>query len=81
MSHQKITFCLKDIVKHIPDYDEDIPIGLLIGQICPRAQEPYETIHGVENDPYVVRKVFRMVCHGTNYRGVGKEHQMKFPEN
>ena len=48
---------LKDIVKHIPDYDEDIPIGLLIGQNCPRAQEPYETIHGVENDPYAVRKV------------------------
>ena len=48
---------LKDIAKHIPDYDEDIPIGLLIGQDCPRAQEPHETIHGVENDPYAVRKV------------------------
>ena len=38
---------LKDIAKHIPDYDQDIPIGLLIGQDCPRAQEPHETIHGV----------------------------------
>ena len=48
---------LKDVAKHIPEFDEEIPIGLLIGQDCPRAQEPHETIHGVENEPYAVRKV------------------------
>ena len=37
------------------EYDSNIPIGLLVGLNCPRAQEPYESIHGKDNTPYAVR--------------------------
>ena len=37
------------------EYDENLPITLLIGLNCPRAQEPYESVHGNDYAPYGVR--------------------------
>ena len=48
---------LKEIAMNLPEFNKNIPIGLLIGQDCPRAIEPYETVHGIGNEPYAVRKV------------------------
>ena len=46
---------LQDIAKNMSNYDEHIPIGLLVGLNCPRAQEPHESVHGKDDSPYAVR--------------------------
>ena len=46
---------LKSIVDQMPSVDEQLPIGLLVGQDCPRAQEPYQIVRGEGNAPYAVR--------------------------
>ena len=37
------------------EYDENLPITLLIGLNCSRAQEPYESVCGNDYAPYAVR--------------------------
>ena len=46
---------LKEVASNMAEYDENLPIALLIGLNCPRAQEPYESTHGNDNAPYAVR--------------------------
>ena len=46
---------LQDVAKKMADYDMDIPIGLLVGLNCPRAHEPYESVHGTNDSPYAYR--------------------------
>ena len=46
---------MKSIAELLPEYDSQIPVALLIGQDCPRAQEPYEVVRGKESEPYAVR--------------------------
>ena len=46
---------MKSIAELLPEYDSQIPVALLIGQDCPRAQEPYEVVRGKECEPYAVR--------------------------
>ena len=46
---------LKEAVSNMAEYDESLPIALLIGLNCPRAQEPYESVRGNDNAPYAVR--------------------------
>ena len=46
---------LKEVASNMAEYDENLPIALLIGLNCPRAQEPYESIRGNDFEPYAVR--------------------------
>jgi hypothetical protein len=49
---------LRHLAKKMPEYDENVPIGLLIGLNCPRAQEPHEVVLGEDNSPYAMRNAF-----------------------
>ena len=55
---------LQHLAEQMPEYDENIPIGLLIGLNCPRAQEPYEIVLGKDNSPYAMRNAFRWCIMG-----------------
>ena len=46
---------LKEAVSNMEEYDESLPIALLIGLNCPRAREPYESVRGNDYAPYAVR--------------------------
>ena len=45
---------LKEVMQTLPGV-KDIPLGLLIGNNCPRAQEPMEVIASKEDGPYAKR--------------------------
>ena len=45
---------LSDVVRTLPGV-KDIPLGLLIGNNCPKAQEPMEVIASREGGPYAKR--------------------------
>ena len=46
---------LKKICNAVPDYDNSIPFGLMIGANCPKALEPLEVIASQEDGPYAYR--------------------------
>ena len=43
---------LKELVEKIPDYDPAIPIGLMLGGDCPKANEVKEVIPSANDGPY-----------------------------
>ena len=43
------------IIRCLPVYDPNIPIGLLIGANCPKALQPQEVIASKNNGPYATR--------------------------
>ena len=43
---------LKELKSELPEFDPDIPMGLLIGANCPRALEPLQAINSVDGGPY-----------------------------
>ena len=48
---------LKTIADEIPPYDEQLSIGLLIGNNCARALKPRSVVPGKSNDPYAIRTI------------------------
>ena len=46
---------LKRIFASLPEFDENIPFGLIIGGSCPKALEPLEVITSEANGPYAYR--------------------------
>jgi hypothetical protein len=46
---------LRHLTAEIPDRDETIPVGLLIGVNCPKALEPRGFIKSVDNGPFAVK--------------------------
>jgi len=71
---------LKRIAHKLPEFDTDIPIGLLIGLNCPRAQEPHETVLGKEDSPYAIRNALGwcvMGPIGRNYESPVKCNRIK----
>ena len=46
---------LQELADIIPEYDEKIPIGLLLGADCPRALQPLEVIASEDNGPFAMR--------------------------
>ena len=46
---------LHSLKERIPEYDPSVPIGLMIGGNCPKALEPMEVIHSVEEGPFAKR--------------------------
>jgi hypothetical protein len=49
---------LSQIANEIPEYREDLGIGLLIGNNCVEAIKPRDVIPGKPQDPYAIRTVF-----------------------
>jgi hypothetical protein len=49
---------LSQIANEIPEYREDLGIGLLIGTNCVEAIKPRDVIPGKPQDPYAIRTVF-----------------------
>ena len=43
---------LQDLVNKIPDYDPTVPIGLMLGGDCPKANEVVEVIPSANSGPY-----------------------------
>jgi hypothetical protein len=43
---------LEDVANHVPDYDENLSIGLLIGSNCPLALEPLQVVPVEGNGPF-----------------------------
>ena len=43
---------LKDLVAKIPDYDPAVPIGLMLGGDCPKANEVVEVVPSANDGPY-----------------------------
>ena len=46
---------LQDVAERLPEYDEDAPIGLLIGINCPKAIKPLEVVTGEDHQPWAIR--------------------------
>ena len=46
---------LRHLTTEIPDRDETIPVGLLIGVNCPKALEPRGFIESVDNGPFAIK--------------------------
>ena len=46
---------LESVASKLPEYDPNIPIGLMIGSDCPKANEPHETIPSESDGPYAKR--------------------------
>ena len=46
---------LQKVASKLPEYDPSIPIGLMIGSDCPRANEPHEVILSESGGPYAKR--------------------------
>ena len=46
---------LSSITKYIPEFDSNIPFGLLIGGNCVKALEPCEIVTSQDGGPYAVR--------------------------
>ena len=49
---------LRPIASQIPEYRDDIDIGLLIGNNCVQAIKPHDVIPGKPQDPYAIKTVF-----------------------
>ena len=45
---------LNCLLSEIPDRNENVPFGLLIGINCPRALQPYDVIPSVDDGPFAV---------------------------
>jgi len=75
---------LKEVAMNIAKHEEDLPIGLLVGLNCPRAQEPHEVVRGDENAPYAIRNALGWCIMGP-LQNPDKEHvkcnriRLKFP--
>ena len=48
---------LSSIRQKLPEYDETLRLGLIIGANCPRILEPQEVIPGVDSGPYASRSL------------------------
>ena len=46
---------LNTLLKEMPDRDDNIPIGLLIGANCAKALEPHQVIPSVDDGPFAVK--------------------------
>jgi hypothetical protein len=46
---------LHTILEKLPDFDESLQLGLIIGGNCPKALEPHEVICSVSDGPYASR--------------------------
>ena len=46
---------LQKVASKLPEYDPSIPIGLMIGSDCPRANEPHKVILSESGGPYAKR--------------------------
>lgn len=68
---------LKTIADEIPPYDEQLSIGLLIGNNCVRALKPRSVVPGKPNDPYAIRTILGWGVvgakgHGDRTDGIGE---------
>ena len=74
---------LKEVVKTLPEYNENIPFGLMIGGDCVKALEPHQVITSKEDGPFAYRTLLgwcvvgpvdcksnggTVQCHFTNMR-------------
>ena len=48
---------LKAIMEKLPEFDQSMSLGLIIGANCPRVLEPQEVIPGTEASPYASRSI------------------------
>ena len=60
---------LYEIADEIPEFDADVPIGLLIGVNCPTALRPIKIVKEVNNGPFAQKTVLGLCIIGpmSNY--------------
>jgi hypothetical protein len=63
---------LRRIAKEIPEYRDDIEIGLLIGNNCVQAIKPCDVIPGKPQDPYAIRTALGWGLIGVTTRSQSK---------
>jgi len=55
---------LSSIIDSIPEYDQSLDIGILIGSNCPKAIQPLQVIPTTGNGPFAVRYLHGWTVHG-----------------